>query len=262
MGQTIDIVSMRNAFLMGMQPMKATFEHDLIIRRLSYNGGTWMTDSPQEISQMIEPLDSLGGDILVGGLGLGVFTHLTGQEGWADEVTTIERSQDIIDLVSGHIDTDEIICADLFEFLKTTSIGRYDSGFFDVWQPTGELAWADYVVPLRRLARDCVGELLCWNEEEMRGQLMMNMPMHALLEKPSYDGYHRVFQKVAQSTGVVKTTYAVDDLQSFAGCGEAAIRNKDLVALLEQFLDPSSHEWEDIFGECWDENYPDQPKRC
>jgi len=260
-GTPLEVVSMRNAILMGMQPLRAVFDDDIKIRRLSYEGGTWMTDSPQEVSQMIEPLDELYGDVLVGGLGLGVFTHLLSLQDDVSEVTTVERDQNIIDLVDKHIVTDEIVCNDLFEFLKNTPDGRYESGFFDIWQPTGEMVWANYVVPLRRLARDCVTDLWCWNEIEMEGQIRMNIAPHALLEKPAYDGYHRVFQSVAQDTGIVKETFDTKKPDDMLKIHAAAHANDDLRHLVEQFLLVCDEEWEEIFGEAWDREYPDQPKR-
>ena len=57
--EPIDVVSMRNAIFMGVQPTKISFIHDIILRTLTYEGGTWMTDSAQEVFGKIFSIEIL-----------------------------------------------------------------------------------------------------------------------------------------------------------------------------------------------------------
>ena len=68
---------------------------------------------------------------------------------------------------------------------------------------------------------------------------------------------------MAQETGVVKDPIDIkpSDVESIVQAQARANANEDLGDLLHRFLQPQEEEWEDIFGEEWDKQYPDQPKR-
>jgi hypothetical protein len=49
-------------------------------------------------------------------------------------ITVIERNQDVIDLISSHLQSDklQIICADIFDW-KPTKGRKFDVIYFDIW---------------------------------------------------------------------------------------------------------------------------------
>ncbi len=153
-GEQIPVVSYRNSYFMNEQRTTITFDQPLVVRELSYDGGVWMSDHPQEIWQMRGPINRAHGNVLVGGLGLGCISHLLVKLSKAKHVTTIEKSQDVYNLVAKHVDAANatIIVGDLFDYIRNTH-RKYDFAFFDIWQGTGERDWAEFIVPLRRLCR-------------------------------------------------------------------------------------------------------------
>lgn len=262
-GEPVQVASMRNAIFMGEQATTVSFAQPLKVRELKQAGqGTWMSDHPQEVWQMRHVIDACidMDKVLVGGLGLGVVSHLLGELGWCKEVITVEKSKNIDELVSPHITKkSETIVADLFKFLKYTN-EEWDLGFFDIWQPTGERVWSEYVVPLRRLARGKVKKVLCWNEKEMQGQLINALLPVAHCEDATGIPPYEVFRRIAQEEGIVTPTWSamkwkVGDIDQFKKRMEAeqvGRENDDLVRLMEVYFDVSSSYWEGMFGKLWD----------
>jgi len=259
-GEPVTVVSLRNALLMGQQPTTVSFDCDLTIRSLAYRGGVWMTDSPQEVWQMAGPLADACGDVLVGGLGLGGFTHLLHRVPEVESVTTVEKDERIATLVAPYISGGGgVQVADLFDYLPTVEPGAYEYGFFDIWQPTGELVWQSHIVPLRRLARGKIETLRCWNESEMWGQLRTVLPKIASMDDAvkfdGIQGYYEVFRRACKDAGVWKPTISLggdmigDTIAAEMRLGE----NADYHRLADLYLDPSHDEWEKVFGGHWDD---------
>ena len=259
-GTPVTVVSMRNALLMGQQPTTVSFDCELTIRSLGYEGGTWMTDSPQEVWQMAGPLADAHGDVLVGGLGLGGFTHLLHHEPEVIHVTTVERDWRVAELVGRHVDGGcGVVVADLFEYLPTVDPGAFDYGFFDIWQPTGELCWQEFIVPLRRLARGKIGTLRCWNESEMWGQLRMALPRVASaaddMKFEGIMGYYETFRRACKDAGVWEPAIDKGTTDPIGDGLAAELRLRECpeyLALVDLYLDPSHEDWETTFGTHWD----------
>lgn len=254
---SITVVSMRNAIMMGWRPTVINFTHDLTVRELSYEGGTWMKDDPQELWQMYDPLQSVFGSVLVGGLGLGVFSHLASQQYPVDDIVTIEHDSDVIELVAPHIDS-EVIQGDLFDIARKIKPGEYDSAFLDIWQSTGETSWKHYVTPLRRMLRSKIDVVMCWNEEEMIGQLQFVLPRVALMG-PDIDigrmhSHYAVFRDACQRTGLT-TPMQDPDMTKTMEASVKLSQNKDFRQYMSLFLDPSSDRWESEFGDLWDMHF-------
>lgn len=267
-GSPITVVSMRNAIFMGSRPASIKFDSPFTIRHLvSKEYGKWMSDSPQEVWQMIELLRKMHGRVLVGGLGLGVFPHLlcTANVRYADvhSVSVVERSKDVQNLITPHIDPLMFhYNYDLFDYLKNYfDRDQYDSAFFDIWQATGEMAWAEYIVPLRRLCRGKIKQrdILCWNEEEMTGQLRRGLPHYAVVDEQSIGTggmpYMECFRTVCRETGVKPTITREHFQNALLGVFELQHESEKhpvINRLLQTYLEPGTSRWEKVFGETWD----------
>ena len=99
-----------------------------------------------------------------------------------ERIVVVEQSQDVVDLVWKHLtfpkDVDtQIIVSDLFDYLrKDWEEAVFDCGFYDIWTSDGETTLHETIVPLRKLSSTPVdGPLYCWNEDIMRGQLMVSL---------------------------------------------------------------------------------------
>jgi len=169
----------------GHKSERVTFPQGAKWHELSYSNGVWMTDLPIEQQQCNQLLKNFYGNILVGGLGIGYAVNLLASMSDVNEVTVVEISPEVIELVAGHIiDPEgkvEVIEMDLFEYLKkeqedTIGTGIYfDCAFYDLWQSDGEGTFHDMVVPLKKLSEGTVEHVVCWNEDIMKGQLFFNL---------------------------------------------------------------------------------------
>lgn len=247
------VVSMRNSLFSGQQPTNVAFDIDIDIRSLRYEGGVWMTDSPQEIWQMYQALEKLAKmhepRLLIGGLGLGVFSHLSTEYAGAI-ATTVERDERIINAVAPW-SARNVVKADIYEFADEVEVGEYDAAFLDTWQSTGEYCWTTEVVPLRRKLAKKIKKVWCWQEEEMIGQVAMTglqvmcMPLDRL---PSTSVHQLVLRQKAEQAGIV------DDSEDFYKNVARLAENQIARGILDRFLkNVGSRAWEAEFGQAWDQ---------
>jgi hypothetical protein len=255
------VISMRNAIFSGQRPTNISFDADVEIRSLQYEGGEWMTDTPQEIWQMYTALEELTQmhepELLVGGLGLGVFSHLAAEYAGAI-VTTVERDERIINAVSPW-SARKVVKDDIYKFADKVEVGEYDAAFLDTWQRTGEYCWITEVVPLRRKLAPKIAKIWCWQEDEMIGQIRLNgtrvmcIPIDRI---PASSIHYRVLRYAAEQTGLVDNEPVVDEEASMMNMLEKAGElegNQAIRGIIDRFLtNAGSPAWEAEFGQTWD----------
>jgi len=268
-GTAMTIVSHRNWLMKQQDPWKVRLDSDFRVASLHADGTNWMNGTPQEISQMVEPMEMVrnrrlpGSRVLVGGLGLGILTHLMHRYAKATRVDTVENDGRVIHLVKDHVLHDEIIQADIHRFCETLAANQYDFAAIDSWAPTGESAWYDRVLPLRRALRGKVPVVWCWAEDEMQGQLRSALVKAMLFDFGNYGGWYRRVRpiaSVADARGIAPAAnrIATDDHDAMLGVlgevnpltGEHS--NPAINGLVSEFLDVSSESWEAVFGGLWD----------
>jgi len=104
-------------------------------KRLLRNGTCVMSNTPNEIRDFMRFVLKAEGIVLVNGLGLGVLLKALLDKPTITEVTVIEKSKDVIDLVGPTYLKDErvaIIHADAFEY-KPPKGKRYNAVWHDIW---------------------------------------------------------------------------------------------------------------------------------
>jgi hypothetical protein len=92
-----------------------------------------MSDTPTEIYTNTDFLTNAKGDVLIGGLGLGIMPLVLLSLGKCNSITIIEKEQEIIDLVSSQLKFDErvqIIRDNIFTHVPTR---KYDTIYHDIW---------------------------------------------------------------------------------------------------------------------------------
>lgn len=180
-GETLDVISMRNALFMGLRPSRIKLESDTRIHFLKQGGGTWMSTVPQEVEQCQRQLMNFSGRVLVGGLGLGLAVGILELNPRVSEIDVVEISEDVINLIEPYLPQNKTTVweRDLYSFLRMARKNKteYDYAFYDIWCPTGQRTLTDHVIPLRKLSRGIVRQhcIECWNEEEMLGQVRMGL---------------------------------------------------------------------------------------
>ena len=166
----------------GQPQQTIPFEGESTWHELTYSGGQWMTDLPIEQAQHDREMAPMEGaeNVLVGGLGLGYAVHKLVRDYDVERIDVVEISQDVINLVWPHVASDvKALCvlhhADLFKYIEENQDKEWDFGFYDIWQSDGECTFHDMVVPLRQQSLKICDEVICWNEDIMRGQLLQGM---------------------------------------------------------------------------------------
>jgi hypothetical protein len=95
-----------------------------------------MSDTYSEYAEHQPLWNNMTGDVLIGGLGLGLVNHKLIQDPNITSVTIIEKNQDVIDLVWDHCPKDNrfnLVVADVETWQPS---GIWDCAWFDTW--TGE----------------------------------------------------------------------------------------------------------------------------
>lgn len=96
-------------------------------------GNIVMSDTPMEIRTNMDFLYQAHGNILIGGLGLGIILKILEKMDNIKSVTVIEKNQEIIDLVLDQLnlpDNFKVIQSDIFEYKPTE---KFDTIYFDIW---------------------------------------------------------------------------------------------------------------------------------
>lgn len=265
-GTPIEIVSMRNALFMGYRPWRIRLDVPIIIAKLKdKKHGVWMTDAPQELWQMEIAIRRLRGRALIGGLGLGVATYLALQRKQIEKVTTVERSRHVYQMVAPSAepshwrDKSEIILSDIFQFLSDLKPGRFDSAFLDTWQPTGEFAWTEHIVPLRRLCRGKIRNVVCWIEDEAANQMLsiLHRVVDITRSDISMPPHYATIRDAARASGLRKRgkiglNSSIDNALNIE---QRNLGDPEVNLFVRKFLKPGTDSWERLFGEHWDRNF-------
>ncbi len=169
-GTPISFATQRTKFLGGREvPKNITFREDVTYHWLvEKDRGVWTSDLPIEQFQQFRDVQGLRGNVLVGGLGIGMIAEYLAKKKSVKSVTVVELSKDVVDLVSPHLSSKvNVVNQDLFEYLriaKTDGI-RFDHAFYDIWRSDGEFTFFRTVCPLVELSEGVVKhDPRNWNE--------------------------------------------------------------------------------------------------
>lgn len=146
---------------------KGKYQFDYPLVTLDEDGYTWMSDSQLEMESIIGAIIAAKGDVLIGGLGIGLLPTLIKNNRNVKRIDIVELHQEVIDLVFPYIRSKKmrIIKDDIFHYLDTTE-NRYDFIHIDIW--------GSIVAPLKEIdnaqekAKGCLkpnGIIWCWLQE-------------------------------------------------------------------------------------------------
>lgn len=138
-------------------------------KKLTYRGNVIMSNTDMEIRTHRRAIDVSQGNVLVTGLGLGMYLIAILKKDVVSKVTVIEKSQDVINLVSPTFKNDlrvTIINADAFAW-KPPKGEQYDFVWHDIWPDICTDNLPEMTKLKRRFARKAMHQL-CWAENECR----------------------------------------------------------------------------------------------
>lgn len=139
--------------------------------RLMRGGAVVMSDTPAEVGDAKWFVAEATGDILVGGLGLGIVARQLLDKPKVGHVTVVEISPDVISLVhpylkpkyGGYLD---VIQADIFDW-KPPNGYKWDYAWYDIWDTIcGDNFYE--MGRLKRKFRRYATKQRCWCERETR----------------------------------------------------------------------------------------------
>lgn len=186
-GEPQVVVSMRNALFCGMPPASTKFVEPSRVHFLKEEGGTIASDTPQEIFTQWLSYRHAHGKVLTAGLGIGLAPTRMAAMKNVDEVVVVEKHIEVVKLVWQHITHESsklrLHHLDLFSFIRSGMARDFDFMYLDIWSPTGEGAWVEYIVPLRREIRKHSGDVQveCWLEAEMIEQVRQGIRQRFLI---------------------------------------------------------------------------------
>jgi hypothetical protein len=133
------------------------------------SGRLWMSTTPQEHIMMVNNGRHARGQVLVGGLGLGLYPQYAVRLGQATHLTVVERSREVCALVEPTLRAALEVPLDLrWGLIEDALAGavtvRYDTIFLDTWD-TLDAAQLPAINRLRALARRHLapgGRVLLW----------------------------------------------------------------------------------------------------
>ena len=145
--------------------------------RLSNRHGAMMSDTPMERRTNSDFCYTAHGDVLIGGLGIGLILLAVQDKEDIRSITVVEKEQDVIDLVAPQLPLNEkvkIVCDDIFTFKPGKGV-RYDTIYMDIWQYVNSEVYREMVRVKRRychylkpLAESPDRYLACWAEWEAK----------------------------------------------------------------------------------------------
>lgn len=124
-------------------PCVGYFEEEFEYLAVLENGNEWMMITPNEINTMQGVIDSVSGDVVAFGLGLGYFAYMASLKDNVSSVTVVERDKNVIELFNKVIlpkfkekDKIKIVNDDAFKFAE--KMGKYDYAFVDLWHDVSD----------------------------------------------------------------------------------------------------------------------------
>jgi len=134
-------------------------------KRLLRGKNVIMSNTPNEIKDFIQFIDTAKGNVLISGLGMGLVLSFLLSKKEVESITVLEISKDLIDLISPHVKDDrvKIIHADAFKWHPPKN-SYWEYAWHDIWDNT----CSSNIKEMKRLKnryKKYVDYQECWGEE-------------------------------------------------------------------------------------------------
>lgn len=120
--------------------------------RLTHRGECVMSNTNMEKRTNMDFCINAHGDVLIGGLGIGMIILAIQDKPEVKSITVIEKNQEVIDIIASQLNFNEkvnIICADVFEWKPEKGV-KYDVSYMDIWNWVNEDVYEKEMKPLKR----------------------------------------------------------------------------------------------------------------
>lgn len=138
-----------------------------------------MSNTPMEQRTNREFIDKANGDVLIGGLGIGLIILPIQDKENVKSITIIEKNKEVIELVSEQLPLNNkvnIIHSDIFNFMPDK---KYDTIYLDIWPYVNSDIYENEMMPLKnKYSKYLVSKnknpdrfIKCWAESEAKANL-------------------------------------------------------------------------------------------
>lgn len=120
--------------------------------RLIHDGECVMSDTGMEKRTNLKFCSKAHGDIIIGGLGIGMVIMAIQDKPEVHSITVIEKNQEVIDLVASQLELNDkvkIVHADVFDWNPEKGV-KYDMSYMDIWNYVNETVYRKEMQPLKR----------------------------------------------------------------------------------------------------------------
>lgn len=140
-----------------------------------------MSDTPYEKNSNINFCRNAHGNVLIGGLGIGMIVLAIQDKEDVNSIVIVEKSKDVIDLVATQLPLNhkvKIIQADVFEWTPPKNT-LYNCIYMDIWNYLNSDIYDKYMLPLyEKYEKYLLNEdedpnvfMDCWGEDEIKRHL-------------------------------------------------------------------------------------------
>ena len=135
---------------------------------LKENGEIWMSNTLMEVRTHQEAISRAKGNILVAGLGLGMFLTAIKDKKEVNKITVIEKSKEVIELIGKYYQDKkiEIVNADIFKYQTKE---KFDFIWLDIWPYICNDNLQEMEFLKNKFSKNSK-DILCWSEEILRAR--------------------------------------------------------------------------------------------
>lgn len=150
--------------------------------RLVHKNETLMSNTPMEIKSNTTFCERANGDVLIGGLGIGMIVLPIMEKENVRSITILEKNQEVIDIIAPQLNFNKkvhIIKADVFAWEPEDGT-LYDCIYLDIWPHVNLDIYTNEMYPLKQRYRKYLKPssqslnrfIRCWAEKEARRQIV------------------------------------------------------------------------------------------
>lgn len=169
-GQTIALIPTSFQSAANGDPYRTvTLSHDFILYELIRGRQVVMSSAVIELYPLYQAYRRARGNVLLGGLGLGVLARLLCEKPEVTSVTAVELHGDIISLCGFRHEKMKILQGDFYTYVHSDPLEKYEYVFFDTFSE-GEDLYGSVIIPMKRFFLETYPALRCdfWNEDHLK----------------------------------------------------------------------------------------------
>jgi hypothetical protein len=196
------------------------FNKEFVFPTVTEKAHEWMSIKPGEVETIQPVIDTIGGNVLTFGLGLGYFTYMASLKESIHNITVIEHDFEVIQIFERYIlpqfqhkDKVKVVCSDAFEYAeKQMPYKNFDYAFVDLWHDVSDGIWM-YLKMKKIEYSHMQTKFLYWIEDSLLSRFRWSIFDWAIKNVRSYEEIIKCLgnpfiRKLAATTEILDHIYA------------------------------------------------------